>query len=374
MSRAPAVALSLLWLVACEPTLPAPRGLIGRQTITPIPPAPPWLASGVVRPPTPVVLDGRLALLGVRLDDVVTAVRGTAWLLVVGELAGRLRPELTIDVGDERLQVPLVAALHPLEWQDGDVVAVDFSVSPKGGGPIAIGVADAGRRWPGGPVVVGERAAPTATPAGEVTARRRQGVLVLDGVLDERDWQRATTTTLRPWRTGAPLSQATTVRFLWDDESLWVGFDVDDDDPHSPYTARDEPLYESEALEVFIDADADRDVYVELQASPLNVHFDAAFAGGPRQGMDVAWNAPFATATSARPGGYTQEWRIPVAALRDVPAGEPRVGGRWAINAFRLERRRQGTQVTATEASALSPPERGDFHTLDRFVTLVFLP
>jgi hypothetical protein len=378
----PLVALPLVMLAACEPTLPTPTTLIGRRATTPLSSSSsassttmaPWQGSDVVRPAAPVLLDGRLALLGVRLDDIVTTVRGTAWLLVVGELAGRLKPELTVDVGDERLTVPIAAALHPLEWRAGDVVAVDFSVTPKGGGEIAVGVADAGRRWPGGPVVVGTRATVASTPAGTAVARRRRGELTLDGVLDEADWSPAPTTTLRPWKTGAPLSQATTVRFVWDDEALWVAFDVDDDDPHSPYTTRDDPLYESEALEVFIDADSDRDVYVELQASPQNVHFDAAFAGGPRKGMDVTWNAPFATATSTRPGGYTQEWRIPVAALRDVPAGEPRADARWSINVFRLEQRRQSGLVTATEASALSPPERGDFHALDRFGTLVFAP
>jgi hypothetical protein len=372
-------------LASCEPDLPTPTQLIGRRATTTLAPSDPhpWLAAGVFRPTPPVVLDGRLALLGARLDDNGSTVRGTAWLLVVGELAGRLKPELTVDVGHETLTVPLVAALHPLEWRRGDVVAADFAVTPKGGsGPIGIGVADAGRRWPGGPVVVGHRTTDTTgstgttgtTAQGEVLALRRHDPIVIDGVLDEADWQRAMPVTLRPWKTGATVSQATTLRLLWDDDALWVAFDVDDDDPHSPYTTRDEPLYESEALEVFIDADFDRDVYVELQASPTNVHFDAAFSGGARKGMDVGWNAPIVTATTARPGGYVQEWQIPVAGLRDVPAGEPRAGARWAINVFRLERRRQGAQVTGTEASALSPPERGDFHALDRFGALIFQP
>jgi len=362
-------------LAACELALPTPTHLIGRRATTPLSDAArPWLASGVFRPAAPVVLDGRLALLGARLDDTDRTVRGTAWLLVVGELAGRLKPELTVDVGGERLAVPLVAALHPLEWRAGDVVEVDFAVTPKAGsGPVALGVADAGRRWPGGPVVVGTRKATGTTPPGEAAAPRRRAPITVDGVLDEPDWQRAVPVTLRPWKSGAPVSQATTLRFLWDDESLWVAFDVDDDDPWSPYLRRDEPLYESEALELFIDADGDGDVYVELQASPTDVHFDAAFAGGARRGMDVGWDAPFVTATTARPGGYVQEWQIPIASLRDVPVGGL-AGARWSINAFRLERRRQGPQVTTTEASALSPPERGDFHALDRFGTLVFLP
>lgn len=62
-----------------------------------------------------------------------------------------------------------------------------------------------------------------------------------------------------------------------------------------------------------------------------------------------------------------------MAGLRDVPAGEPRVGARWRINLFRLERRRQGDVVTSTEASAWSPVTANDFHALDRFGSLVFV-
>lgn len=368
------IALIVSAVAACDAPV-APTTLVGRRTVMPVPASPPWLATGVVRPATPTVFDGRLELLGAQLDDADGAtLRGTLWWLVVGDLAGRLKPELVVTVGPERLTQPLTAALHALEWRRGDVVEVAFSVRPTAGGQVGVGVMDAGRAWPGsdGDVfVIGSRAGRGGGDEAPI-ARRRLGPVTVDGVLDEPDWLAAPAFTLRPWQTGATVTMATTVRFLWDDATLFVGFDVDDDDPWSPYTKRDEPLYESEALEVFIDADADRDVYVELQASPTGVQFDAAFAGGARRGMDVAWDAPFVTTTATRPGGYTQEWAIPVAALRGIPAGEPRVGARWSVNVFRLERRRAGGRVVATEASALSPPERGDFHALDRFVGLVF--
>lgn len=383
VARVVIAALVVCGLTACDGPLMAPTTLLTRRGSAPIPAHAPWLTDGVVRPATPTVFDGRLALLGVRLDDVDRVVRGMAWWQVTGDLAGRVKPELAVLVGDEALSTPIAVALHPLEWRAGDVVEVAFALTPQGttAGPIAIGITDAGRRWHGSggsvkdnAVVVGARAA-RAEAAGVVAVRRR-GDVVIDGALDEAAWAAAAPLPLRPWKTGEVVTGATTVRFVWDDDALLVGFDVDDDDPFSPYTTRDDPLYESEALEVFIDADGDRDVYVELQASPTNVHFDAAFAGGARKGMDVGWNAPFVTATSSRPGGYTQEWRIPVAALKDIPAGEPKEGANWRVNVFRLERRRQhdrqGERVTATEASALSPPERGDFHALDRFTLLGF--
>ncbi len=379
MSRRCRWALFAALLSGCEPPLPAPLALVTRTEVrplssTPSSPSLPWQAEAVVALDPPAILDRRLALIGVRLDDTAAVVAGTAWLLVVGELAGRT-PELVVDVGGERLLAPIAVALHPLEWRPGDVVAVDFAVSPTGRGvPIAIGVSDAGRTWPGGPVVVGARAAGGLLAPDVVRAVKRRGQVVLDGALDEAAWQQAPSFSLRPTLKGAVVTQATTVRFVWDETALWIGFDVDDDDPHSPYRERDAPLYESEALELFIDADGDHDVYVELQASPSDVVFDASFAGGPRQRMNLGYDLPWTTATQARPQGFSQEWRIPVAGLLDIPPGEPRPGARWQINVFRLERRRRDGVVVATEASALSPPGRPDFHALEALTTLLFAP
>ncbi len=365
-------------VAGCDDDLPAPHTLITQTKVRSLSASTssdrPWLAETVFRPEPAVIFDRRLALLGVRLDDRAAVVAGTAWLLVVGELAGR-KPELVVDVGTERLPVKITVALHPLEWREGDVVVVDFAVSPKGPGtPIAVGMRDAGRPWPGGPVVVGARAPNGPRTSDAVQAMKRSGPIVLDGALDEAAWQQTPAMMLRPTIDKATVSQATTVRFVWDEAFLWVGFDVDDDDPHNPATKRDAPLYESEALELFIDADGDRDVYVELQASPHDVVFDASFAGGARQHMNLAYDVPWTTATKPRPLGFTQEWRIPVGALLDVPPGEPRPGARWQINVFRLERRRQNGVVVATEASALSPPHRPDFHALEAMTSLVFAP
>ena len=103
---------------------------------------------------------------------------------------------------------------------------------------------------------------------------------------------------------------------------------------------------------------------------PRDVQFDARFFGGARQGMDKAFDVAFVTKTSSRAGGYTQEWRVPRAAVPDASPTDTT----WRINVYRLERRRRGDVVVGTEASALSPPERNDFHALDRMVALTLAP
>jgi hypothetical protein len=400
VTRAPQAAVVAMLMVvtiigACGQ--PAPAWLITRTAATPLSPSSPapWTAADLATAPT---FDGRLALVGTRVDPTGTL---TVWLRVTGELAGRTKPSLVIGWAGQATplrSVPLLAWLHPLEWRPGDVVELTVPLEPSSSSSAALllGIEDAGRRWaveaPAGraihdgcievPMAASRARAVVGMPGpgdppGTIEVRRRQRQpITIDGALLEADWQTAPMATLVPWKTGAPLSWGTTVKLLWDETFLYVGFDVDDDDPHSPYTRRDDPLYDGEALELFIDADGDRDVYVELQSSSKDVHFDAAFSGGARQHMDTAWNIDVVTATMARTGGatpgYSQEWQIPIAALKDIPAGEPHTGTRWQANIFRLERRRQGEMVTSTEASALSPPERGDFHALDRFGTLRF--
>jgi hypothetical protein len=292
---------------------------------------------------------------------------------------------------------PLAGAHAPSTWQRGDLLVDRFELLvPRTIGVDAlvvhVGLFEAGaagkERWRVSPatahdgrerIEVGRISIPGAPPLMvSADVKRRTGPVVLDGALDEPDWQRATR--LGPFVAydgRSRIERRTWARMLWDEESLWVAFEGEDPDVFTPYAKRDDPLYESEAIEVFIDADGDQDVYVELQAAPANdVHFDAAFSGGRRKNMDRAWNAPYETKTVTTPAGFTSEWRIPVRALKDIPAGEPRAGAQWRVNLFRLERVRdvpRSERVVRTEAAAWSSPLSGDFHNLDRFGTIRFV-
>ena len=213
----------------------------------------------------------------------------------------------------------------------------------------------------------------TVDEPARVEIPRARGVVVVDGVLDEPDWSRAPAMRLRHYLDKGDLAFNTSAKMLWSSDALYLAFDADDDDAFSPYLKRDDPLYDGEAYEIFLDADGDADVYVELQSNAFDLHFDAAFAGGARKHMEVAYDVDYATKTVVSAGRVVQEWRIPIAAVRDVPPGEPRAGAAWKANLFRLERRRQNGKVTSTEASAWSPPLTNDFHSLKRFGTLVFI-
>ncbi len=411
-------AFFLCALAACERDLPEAHTLIGPSGVRPIAASdePPWQGHAL---PTPLQWDRRLALMGLMSDVDSQRVQITVWLLVTGELAGRLKPELVLafqgrGASGARQSLPLSAALTPLEWRPGDVVVVSgvVTVPEKAApGPVELFIADAGPRWPaaarspgGGRahadrVIVGElKPAAAAIADDDAHATRTRQPVRIDGLLDDEVWARALPRTLKPYRNGSPVSAATSVRFAYDDDAVYVAFDVDDDDPFSPYDTRDDPLYEGEALELFIDADGDGVEYVELQANIKDVHFDAAFAGGPRRGMRVQYDLPFETKTTMRAGGYVMEWRVPMAGIADLPlptsapasattsasttspsttlgAATTAARAPWRIQAFRLERRRDaGGAVVATEASSLWPIERNDFHALDRMGLLRFDP
>jgi hypothetical protein len=365
--------------------------------------------AGIPAAPVAATFQDTLRLFGARLPARVKAgevVEGTVWWLVEREPGGR-RPKVLVRLATAGVELGGVHGDHnpavpAVEWRAGDVVVdrVRITVPEAAAGTIdvVVGIAESDWRWrvdvadegnndtrPRGFVRLGSVHVEAARPpaAAQVPRVPADAGIVVDGVLDEAAWQTAAVLPLVPYLGKGTLQRPTTALLLWSPEALFLAFRAVDPDPFSPFSHDDDPLYDSEALEIFIDADGDADVYVELQASPTDLRFDAAFAGGRRQGMDVAWSGDHVVKTvrgmvdvddgrGPQPG-FVQEWRIPVASLQDIPAGEPRVGARWRVNLFRLERLRTGDRVTSTEASAWSPPLTGDFHTLTRLGTVEFV-
>ena len=202
-----------------------------------------------------------------------------------------------------------------------------------------------------------------------------------DGVLDEAAWSTAPVLSFadslgRP----KPLAFPTRLRLLYDDRFLYVGFEATDRDVTELYAARDDPIYEHEAVELFIMPNVQAPAlgpYVELQASPGGVIFDASFTG-PRRGMNKAYGAQQTVGTTIdgtlndpQPDRrWISEWRVPFAGIRGVKAA-PKPGDEWRMNAFRIEKFQRGS-ANGAEYSAWSPPGIGDFHHVARFGRMRF--
>lgn len=212
--------------------------------------------------------------------------------------------------------------------------------------------------------------------------RRRTSPIAVDGKLDEPAWNDAEVLSLSDsmGRTGSPRFP-TKLRILYDEANLYVGFEAEDIDISERYQKRDDPIYEHEAVELFLMPGVkapQTGPYVELQASPTGVLFDASFSG-PRQNMNRAYNATQTVGTqrigslndpSDRDQRWVSEWKVPYNGIRGV-SKPPQVGEEWRMNAFRIEKYRDGAKQHS-EYTAWSPPQVGDFHAVHKFGRMVF--
>ena len=276
-------------------------------------------------------------------------------------------------------------AAPPGSWPLGKVVEDVHSVPmPPAPGRVVLGFWRGNERLPvddakqhaGDNRMLGPQLGGGLPELPEYTARRAAKAPVIDGELNDAVWKAATPVVLRGSFDGRAPSLRTEARLAYDDQHLYVAFDVEDPDLWGTLRKRDEPIYEQEVVEVFLDANADGRTYNELQVSPHNVIFDAYFPAR-RQGMDLSWDSGMTTAVKVRgtldnPADQDEGWRvemkIPFARLAEVPNSPPKKGERWRFNAYRLEH----VQRKQVEGQSFSPLFVGDFHALPRFGWLVF--
>lgn len=171
---------------------------------------------------------------------------------------------------------------------------------------------------------------------------------------------------------GGPAVQRTRVRLCWDDAVLRVRFDCEDRDAWGTYGLRDDPLYEEEAVEVFLAPGGEDPVhYIEIEVSPLGTLFDARIHNptGLRTDMtgDRSWDCP-RLRWAAGPGSERQDWwaelAIPWSGIAP-PGDPPRI---WRANFYRIERPRDGEPEFSAWSPTLTSP--ADFHKPARFGVL----
>lgn len=170
-----------------------------------------------------------------------------------------------------------------------------------------------------------------------------------------------------------PAMQQTRLRVCWDDAALYVRFDCEDRDAWGTFERRDDPIYEEEAVEVFLaPGGEDPTRYFEFEVSPRGTVFDARIHNPTSQRADMtgdpAWDCP-GLRWAAGPGTDRQDWwavlAIPWAGL--LPPGEdlPRV---WRANFYRIERPSDAEPELSGWSPTLTRP--ADFHKPARFGVL----
>ncbi|MHB1001660.1 MAG: carbohydrate-binding family 9-like protein [Armatimonadota bacterium] len=209
------------------------------------------------------------------------------------------------------------------------------------------------------------------------------GSITVDGNLNDPGWQSANVINELMLSDGSNRAERrTSVRMCWDDRYLYISFDCDDPDIWGTMHKRDDPIFDEEVVEAFIDPDSDLIDYYEFEMSPRGVLFDAIIHNPTGLRADMTMNKEWdceGWLTAVRVDGtldnrddvdkgWTAEWAIPFASILGADDLHPGNGDTWRINLFRID-------LTPTpEFSCWSPTLEtpANFHVPKMFGTLVF--
>jgi hypothetical protein len=165
---------------------------------------------------------------------------------------------------------------------------------------------------------------PAARAAGDhdhdaprATATRITGTIHVDGALNEAQWRTAQPigglTQLDP-QEGKPSSERSDIRFLYDDDALYIGANLyDRQAARSRLGRRDMDMTASDWLTVILDTNHDHRTAVGFEVNPLGVRRDQTRSPS---GEDDGWEPVWEVATNVTDSGWTAELRIPFSQLR----------------------------------------------------------
>ena len=192
-----------------------------------------------------------------------------------------------------------------------------------------------------------DSARPETAAAHSLEARRLQGPPpTVDGNLSDPAWSQAPVATdfvqMIP-DPGAPASERTEARILYDDEAIYVAIRAWDSAPDSivgQLTRRGEASY-SDLAWVMIDSFHDRRTAFRFAVNPAGVKSDTYYYEDVRQ--DPGWEAVWDVSVRTDSLGWSAEFRIPLSQLRFSGASEQS----WGVNFGREIARRNETVTWA---------------------------
>ncbi len=174
------------------------------------------------------------------------------------------------------------------------------------------------------------------------TARRIDSEIRIDGVLDEAAWNRvepATGFIQQEPQTGAPSTERTEVRFLYDDDNLYVGIKCFDSAGEKGILVtnvrRDFGPFEGDYFGMLLDTfDDDRNAFV-FGINPRGAKRDGQMAGNG-ESSDFDWDGIWSVRSKITEEGWQAEIAIPFKTLR-FREGDRQV---WGLNLTRKIRRK----------------------------------
>ncbi|MEZ6073971.1 MAG: sugar-binding protein [Pirellulales bacterium] len=191
---------------------------------------------------------------------------------------------------------------------------------------------------------------------------------------------------------GDPAAAVTSARILWDEDYLYVGFDISDVDIRSSCgiegeCGRDSKLFRGDVIELFVREDTDLPRYHEFEWSPVGDEFDARYDevrfGSPGTDWDSSGmvSAAQVNGTVDQPGDTDHSWTVEVAIpLSDFELKAVTVGTEWTFTVARYDYYNQ--PPTKSPALMMSTPGDPDaplggvtagFHTYEIYDILAFV-
>jgi predicted TIM-barrel fold metal-dependent hydrolase len=208
----------------------------------------------------------------------------------------------------------------------------------------------------------------SSLPLPTVRATRINESCRLDGQFEEAAWNDAVPARIDEESTNSSALPAlsTTVRVLWSEDALYLGFEA----PFTAITAfaptrADERigLWENDVVEAFIAPDSEHpEKYSEYEWAPNGERLDLSIDPSKK---DFAWQSGMASAVvvDGKAKLWRTEVRIPMSAFG---AAGPKAHARWRINFYRHDK-------AGNAHLAWSPTLTNTFHTPARFGWLEFV-
>ena len=176
--------------------------------------------------------------------------------------------------------------------------------------------------WSGSGTGFAQGPAPTDPPP-SLRAHRAGVPPVIDGRLDEPSWQSADVAGgFRQYepKEGAPATEPTEVRVLYDNASLYVGVRLYDSEPSrivARMSRRDENP-DADRFTFYVDALHDRLTGAAFEVSAAGAQRDQSISNDTNR--DDSWDAVWEAAVSIDEQGWVAEMRIPLSQLRFLKA------------------------------------------------------
>lgn len=185
------------------------------------------------------------------------------------------------------------------------------------------------------------------------------GKIVIDGRLDEREWQKAARIrSFEHYMRKGELRNQTEVLLLYDSAALYVAYKCREADVpavKANVTEHDGGVWNDDCVEIFLDPSSDRAGFLHFITNTVGTKYDAL--GKDSYGYNPSWEAK----GQVGPDGWTVEIRLP---FSELGVGAPGPGDSWLGNFCREEH-------PAGELSCWSPT-MGSFDAPGAFGEIVF--